>query len=65
MNLTEMINQVKDSATRRALQMIFDQLKDDLNANKAAFDGHDHDGTADQSPINSSGEAVTFTNNLN
>lgn len=38
-----------------------DAIETDLGAIKAAFDGHDHDGTADQTPIDTEGDDLTFT----
>ncbi len=71
MNITNLINQVRDPSVRRALQAIFDQLKADLDANKAAFDAHTHHtGTAFTSAPasdaagNANGTRETFVQNL-
>ena len=40
--ITEVINQINDPATRKALQVVFDTLKADLDVNKTAFDAHTH-----------------------
>ena len=65
MNLTETLNRVKDPATRKALEEIFATLKADMDANKTAFDGHDHGGAADATPVDSGDAASTFSQNLN
>jgi len=68
LKISEHLNQVSDPAARQALQALWNQLKSDLDdinttldAIKTAFDGHDHDGSADQAPIDSGGDDLTFT----
>ncbi len=41
-DISRLLNQIPDLGTRHALRKIFEQLKADLEANKAAFDNHVH-----------------------
>lgn len=68
-----LINEVSDPNTRRALKAVFDEVKADQAANKAAFDDHTHyiGGTsvysskpASESPGNTTGTRETFQQNL-
>ena len=74
--IAQHINNVRDPATRQALQAIWQALRTDLAANKTKFDTHTHaaDG-AQASTYNvskpqseaetiSQGTAVTFDQNL-
>lgn len=46
--IAEYLNHIKDPSTRQAVQGIFEVLKADLDANKAAFDAHTHNGDGAQ-----------------
>lgn len=62
MKIVQHINAIKDPATRQAMQSIFDQIKADQAANKAAFDAHTHTGDAGTPLV--AAAASTFTQSL-
>lgn len=74
--MAEYLNNIRDQQTRAAVQGVFELLKADLDANKAAFDAHTHNGDGAQvgayytSPPRSNtatvtaGAASTFAQNL-
>lgn len=64
MKIQLLINTIPDPTTRQAVQALFEQVVADAEANKAAFDGHSHGGTAATDTPEDADGAVTFTSTL-
>ena len=66
MKITQAINNVKDPQARRALQLLFELVVTDQEANAATFAAHYHDGTtSSDTPLNVADDsAATFDTTL-
>ena len=57
--VAQLINTIREPATRAALQLMWDTLRKDLAANKTAYEAHTHEYNGADTAVKFSGKAAT------